>query len=125
MRAAVAVALEAEDRRGDGKSALATGHGGEALTHADGVGQVAVEPLAHLRFVVVQVHLRRGADHVQVDGPRRLGGEVGQTRLPANRGAWAVRAGGVAEERGERQGAEAAGTLSEGLAAGFEVGGLL
>ena len=54
------------------------GHRREPLAHADRVGQVLVVPLAHLRLVVVQVHLRRAADHVQVDDVLGLGGEVGQ-----------------------------------------------
>ena len=45
-----------------------------------GVGQVLVEPVLHLRLVVVQVHLRRRADHVQVDGALRLGRKVRQAR---------------------------------------------
>ena len=83
--AATAVAREAELRRGDGEARLAAGHGGEALAHAHRVGQVAVIPLPHDGLVVVQVHLRRSADHVQVDDLLCLG-RVMRSRLI--RGTW-------------------------------------
>ena len=44
------------------------------------VGQVLVVPLLHHRLVVEQVHLRRAADHVQVDDVLGLGREVGRHR---------------------------------------------
>ena len=38
-----------------------------------GIGQILVEPLVHLRLVIVQIHLRRTADHVQIDDLLGLG----------------------------------------------------
>ena len=42
----------------------------------DRVGQVLVVPLVHRRLVVIHVHLRRPADHVQIDHLLGLGGEM-------------------------------------------------
>ena len=65
--ACLAMLLEFEDRRRDREAALSRGHGRQALTLANGLGQVLVVPVLHLRLVVEEVHLRRGADHVQID----------------------------------------------------------
>ena len=56
-----------------GKPRLAGGHRRQPLAHADRVGQVLVVPLLHHRLVVVQIHLRRPADHVQIDDVLGLG----------------------------------------------------
>jgi len=48
---------------------------------------------------------------------------VGQPRLTADRGARVVGAGGVSEEGGDGESAEAAGAFGEELAAGFELDG--
>ena len=119
-RAALAVLRELEDRRRDGKPRLAGGHGGEALALADGVGQVLVEPLLHPRLVVEQVHLRRRADHVEVDGPLRLGREVRQPRASrVAAGILAAPSGLVAQQAGQRDGAEARGRLARRTGGGF------
>ena len=76
--AALAVLLELVLRGSDREPLLAARHGREPLAHPDRVGQVLVVPLVHHRLVVVEVHLRRPADHVQVDDVLRLGSEVGQ-----------------------------------------------
>ena len=81
--AALAVPGELVLRRGDREPLLARGHRRQPLAHPDRVGQVLVVELVHLRLVVVQVHLRRPADHVQVDHLLGLGGEV-QPRRPAD-----------------------------------------
>ncbi len=58
-----AVLLEFVLRRSDGKTRLTAGHGGQALAHADGFGQVLIEHLGHRRLVVEQIHLRRAFIH--------------------------------------------------------------
>ena len=77
----LAMLVELEDRGGDGEPRLAAGHGGDALAVADGVGQVLIEPFLHLRLVVVQVHLRRAADHVEIDHVLRFRWKVRQRGL--------------------------------------------
>ena len=52
-------------------------HSRQTLSAANGIGQVLVVPIAHLRLVIEEVHLAWSADHVQVDDVLRLGGEVG------------------------------------------------
>ena len=59
---------ELENRRCDGKAALTGCHRRQALTFADGLRKVFVVPVLHLRLVVEEVHLRRRAHHVQIDG---------------------------------------------------------
>ncbi len=75
---ALAVLGEFVFRRGDRKAGLLGGHPGKPLTHSHTVGQVLVEILLHLRLVVVEVHLRRAADHVEIDHVLRLGSEMGE-----------------------------------------------
>ena len=58
---------------------------------ADRVGKVLVEHGAHLGLVVEEVHLRRAAVHVQIDGPPGLGREMRQPRQTAGRGRLACR----------------------------------
>ena len=72
--AALAHLLELVLRRGNRKTGLTAGHGRQPLALANGVGQVLVVPLLHYRLVVEQIHLRRTADHVQVDDPFGVGG---------------------------------------------------
>ena len=81
--AALAVLGELVLRRRDGKPRLAAGHGRQPLALADRVGQVLVVPCVHLRLVVVEVDLRRAADHVQIDDVLGLAGEVGAGRPAA------------------------------------------
>jgi hypothetical protein len=89
------------------------------LAAADRIGQVLVVHLEHLGLVVVQVHLRRAADHVQVDDVACLGREV----RPAGLGGvgLAVRAGAVgAEERRQGGRAEREAGRGEELATSFQ-----
>ena len=65
---------------------------------ADRVGQVLVVPILHLRLVVVQVHLRRPADHVQIDHVLGLGRKMRAARRPARR----RRVAGRCRQRGRR-----------------------
>ena len=112
-------------RGGDGEAFLAAGHGGEALTHADGFGQVLVEPLVHLGLVVVEVHLRGAADHVQVNDVLGFGREVSEAGEFLGGGVLLVALfagaaeGFTAHERGERGPADSVGALAEEVAAGF------
>ena len=46
---------------------------------ADRFGQVLVVPVVHDGLVIEQIHLRRTADHVQIDDLLRLGREVRAT----------------------------------------------
>jgi hypothetical protein len=78
---ALAMLGELVHRRGDREPLLPRGHRRQPLAVADRLGQVLVVPLLHLRLVVVEVELRRPADHVQVDDVLGLGREVGQDRL--------------------------------------------
>ncbi len=78
---ALAVLSEFVFRRGDRKPGLARGHAGEPLAVANRIRQILIEKILHLRLVVVQVHLRRSADHVQIDDVLRLRGEVRQVFL--------------------------------------------
>ncbi len=74
--ATLAMSGKLELGRSNRKACLAAGHGREALPHAHRIGQVLVEPLGHLGLVIVQVHLRRAADHVQVDDVLGLAREM-------------------------------------------------
>ena len=88
-----------------GKRALARGHGGEALALADRVGQILVVQLLHLRLVVVQIHLRRAADHVQVDDVLGLGGKCvrPRRRRPSADGEPSPAHCRCRQQRGQRQ----------------------
>ncbi len=116
--AALAVLRELELRRGDGEARLAAGHAREPLTHADGVGQVLVEHGVHLGLVVVEVHLRRPADHVQVDDLLGLGRVVERDGIGL---ALAVVAAGqtLAEQRRQGRPADGVDAAAEELTAGF------
>ena len=83
--ARLAALLELVLRRRDREARLAAGHRREPLAHADRFGQVLVVPLLHHRLVVVQIHLRRPADHVQIDDMLRLGGEMRERMRPTAR----------------------------------------
>ena len=74
--ARLAAPLELVHRRRDREAGLAAGHRREPLAHADRFGQVLVEPFLHDGLVIEQIHLRRAADHVQVDDVLGLRGEV-------------------------------------------------
>ncbi len=78
--AGFAMLLKLEFGRSDGKAGLARGHRGKALPHADRIRKVFVVPFLHHRFVVVQIHLRRTTDHVQINHMLGLGGKVRQAR---------------------------------------------
>src|SRR5262249_21943581 len=65
---------------------------------ADGIGQVLVVPVLHDRLVIVEVHLRRPADHVQVDDVLGLGGVMRADR----RGALGAAGFFLTEERRQR-----------------------
>ena len=106
--ARLAVAGELVFARRDREAGLAAGHGGQPLAVADRVGQIFVVPVEHLGLVVVEVHLRGAADHVQVDDALGLGREVG-----AGGGV------GAAAESRQGRGAEREAGRGEELAAGF------
>src|SRR5262249_59696249 len=76
------------------------------------VGRVLVEPFAHLRLVVVQVHLRRPADHVQIDDVLRLCRVVCPGRFRAVRGRGRGTGAVGVQQRG--QGSPANGVCSGG-----------
>ena len=78
--AVLPVLRELEGGRRDREARLARRHRGETLALANRVGQILVEPVVHLRLVVEGLHLRRRADHVQVDRALGLGREVRQSR---------------------------------------------
>ena len=120
--AGLSVLGELEHRGGDGKPLLAGGHRREPLAHANRVGQILVEPLLHLGLIVEQVHLRRPADHVQIDDVLGLGCEVRAQR--AVEAHLAGRGGGVgrsiaAKQRRQRGGAQGIGSAAKKLPAGF------
>ena len=88
-----------------GKRAWPRGHGGQPLALADRVGQVLVVPVVHLRLVVVEVHLRRAADHVQIDDVLGLGGRSAcRRRRSAAVGRAAARSGRAAKPGPPRRG---------------------
>jgi hypothetical protein len=78
--AALAVLRELEDRRSDRQPRLPAGHGRDALSLADAVGEVLVEVLGQSRLVIPQILLRGPAVHVQIDQVLGLGREVRQAR---------------------------------------------
>ena len=92
---------------------------GEALALADAVGQVLVVPVVHDRLVVEEVHLRRAADHVQIDDVLGLGDVVLQPRHGRpGQGVGGLGLAFAAEERGEGGPADGVGALLEEIAAG-------
>ena len=112
---ALAMLGKLEPRRRDREPGLPRRHRREPLAVADALGEILVKPVVHHRLVVVDVHLRRPADHVQVDDVLRLRGEVGAVGTGDSR--YAViphdgRPAGIAtgqalpHERGERRPAE-------------------
>ena len=116
--AALAVLGELVFRRRDGKPRLPAGHGRQPLALADRVGQVLVVHGVHLRLVVVEIHLRRAADHVQIDDVLGLAGEVGTGQVgQLGCGGDAAAAGGR-QQRSRRRAAERADGQVEELTAG-------
>src|SRR5262249_987021 len=109
--AALPAPLELELRRRDREAGLAAGHRRQPPAHAERVGRVLVVPLAHFRLVVVEVHLRGAADHVQVNHLLGLAGEVRAGRVGRGLGG---RPGAVAaQERGQCRPAEGVRTRGE------------
>ena len=104
-------------RRGDGEPLLAGGHGGEPLPHADRVGQVFVVPLLHHRLVVVEIHLRGTADHVQVNDVLHLRWKMRKREFP--RGIVTPQFHRTAKQRSKGGVSERVFTAAEELAAGF------
>src|SRR5205823_2516515 len=82
-------------------------------------GQLAVVPVVHARLVVVEVHLRRTADHVQVDDLAGLRREVRAGRRGRGVGACGAGSPVAAEQRGQRGPADGIDAAAEELAAGF------
>ena len=125
--AALAMLGELVLRRRDGKARLTRGHRRQTLAHADRFGQVLVVPLVHHRLVVEQVHLRRPADHVQVDDVLRFAGEMLERFGFALRSIGcavvshcpAAHAAFFAEKRGERGPAGDAAGFAEELTTRF------
>jgi hypothetical protein len=78
MSSALAVLGELEDGGGDGEVFLPRGHGGEALTFADGLWEVLLEELGHLRFGIEEVHLGRSAGLEEVDDAFGFDREMGE-----------------------------------------------
>ena len=78
--AVVAVLSELEHRRSNWETFLARSHRRNALAVADGIRQVFVEPVLHLRFVIPHVELGRSSGHEQVDHSLRFGREVRNAR---------------------------------------------
>ena len=106
------------------ESLLPRGHRREPLALPDRIRQVLVVVLAHLGLVVVQVHLRRAADHVQVDHLLRLGGEVGHRvlrrgRRPASEPGPAAARRPPAHQRCQGGAAHGVGPPAEELPAGL------
>ena len=103
-----------------GKPLLAGGHRRQPLSHADRFGQVLVVPLVHHRLVVVQIHLRRPADHVQIDHLLGLRREMRQIRgnvFSRFRAARIAAGQAIAHQRCERRSAEQVASLGEEVAA--------
>ena len=117
--AALAVLGELVFRRRDGEPRLAAGHRRQPLALADGLGQVLVVPGVHLRLVVVEIDLRRAADHVQVDDVLGLAGEVGTGqvrtggRCRLGRREQAAAAVGAQERDGRRAAQRANGQIEK------------
>ena len=78
-RSALAVLRELENARRDGERLLARGHRGEALTLANGFGQLLFASRGEVRFGVEQIHLRRRAGLEKVDHALGLRGVVRKT----------------------------------------------
>ena len=116
-----AVLFEVVFRWGDGEAGLAAGHRGQALAVADRFGEILVVHLPHFGFVIVEVDLRRAADHVQIYDVLRLGREVRrrQGRVDPGLAAGLGHVGRVAIQRGQRGGAEGEAGAGEKLPTGF------
>ena len=69
---AIRIAVETELARRHRESALSAGHGGDALTVANGIRKVFVEPREQIRLVVIEVKLTWRTLHVHVDHTLRL-----------------------------------------------------
>ena len=114
--------LELELAWGDGETGLTTGHGGQPLALAHGIGQIFVVPISHFGLVVVEVHLGRATHHVQIDDVLALGWEMGgQTARggEATRGAATIGTQSIpTHEAGEGSPAHGVGALGEKVAAG-------
>ena len=103
--------------RDDGEAVLAGGHAGEALSAANGFGQVRAVERVHLGLVVEEVLLCGASGLEQVDDALGLWGEVGVSEGAAPGG----RNGGVAiagHERAEGGDADARAGAAEELSAG-------
>ena len=111
-RAGLAAALEA-GRAGLDQLALVRGHGGQALSAADGLGEFGAGQVGQAGLVVEELDLRGAAGLRQEDDALCLGGMMGQGRE-----AWFLRLGGGARREGaEGHGPEGqAGLLDEGAA---------
>ena len=112
---------ELEDGGRDREARLSRRHRGETLALANRVGQILVEPVVHRRLVVEGLHLRRRADHMQIDrafGFRREVRQGGQSFADVE-----MRGGSGscfrAQQIGERGDAESARAASKELAARF------
>lgn len=122
--AAFAGLAELEHRGRDGEPRLAAGHGGDALALADRIGEVLVEMLHELWFVIEQVELRRPAIQVEIDEAFGLRGEMreaGEAGVDAQgRRLRGGQCAGRCAQRGERDGAGAEAGAGEELTAVLE-----
>ena len=122
-RAAFSALLEFEFCWRYGQARLLARHRGDALAHADGVGQVLVEVLLELRLVVPRIELGRTAIHVEVDDGfclRRKMRHAGQRRVHApGCDGRCGRSHVFAEHGGEGDSAETEAGVAEELAAGL------
>ena len=114
----LAVLRELEKRLHHRERALAGGHAGEPLAHADRCGQFLVVQLLQRGLVIEQIHLRGPAGHEQVNHPLGLGREV---RLAQDGRAAAIsrperRAEGRIQQRAQRGGADAGGGAAKEMA---------
>ena len=73
---AIRIAVETELARRHREPALPAGHGGDALTVANGIWQILIEAREQIRLVVIKVKLTWCALHVHVDHTLRLGRKV-------------------------------------------------
>jgi hypothetical protein len=109
--AALPIAGEAEDRRGDRKAFLPRGHCGDSLTHPHRVGQLDPATAGDRRLVVEKIHLRRRTRLEQVDHPLGFGREMGQSRKPGigrgGRGIRCARPAVTSQQRAQRHCAQA------------------
>ena len=72
----IRIAVKSELAGRHRESALPAGHGGDALTIANGIGQILVETRQQIWLVVIEVKLTWCALHVHVDHTLRLGRKV-------------------------------------------------